>query len=113
MRKHLENGTGTLIALGMLLFVIIGAAITFGVIWGDVLDNKVLAADNENRIDIAESDILVEKSERKGIKKKQDEYNSAIKQILVSQAAQQVMVQNVQSSLRDIKRLLQRRPLNE
>ncbi len=111
MRQHLDSKA--LIALAALIITIIGGIYFISNTMGDVSENKALAADNESRIEGAEKKAGVDGEKIKQIEKRQDEYNNAIKQILVSQAAQKVMVKNVQDSLRDITRLLRRRPPNE
>ena len=111
--SSLKNGNGTLIALAAVTITILGGIYFIFNALGDVSENKALAANNESRIGDVEKKGGVDGEKIKQIEKRQDEYNSAIKQILVSSAAQKVMVENVQSSLRDITRLLRRRPPNE
>ncbi len=86
--SSLKDANRTLIALLGLIVILVGATLSVGMIWGDVIKNKSLAAEHQKKINSTSSDLEVEKEKVKQIEERQRQYNSAIIEISKNQAAQ-------------------------
>ena len=105
IRTHLNNGNGSLVVMAI---AAAGFLIILGQVWGDVLDNKAMAAELKKKLNQTATDVEVEKEKVRRLTKQQEQYSGDMSLNATFQAVQVIKMDNLEKSVEELKRLLKK-----